>query len=75
MPVVELSAWIKSIESSDIVHNFLFQRYPLRYLLNCNFIGWKYKQFLFVKIQDNDSVSGSAYKNLIEWKYLAERQK
>ena len=28
-----------------------------------------------LEIQDNNSVSGSAYKNLNEWKYLAERQK
>ena len=26
-------------------------------------------------MQDNNSVSGSAYKDLSEWKYLTERQK
>ena len=61
------------IEYVEILHNLLFQKYPLRYLLSCNLIGSKYKQFL--EIQDNNSVSGSAYKNLNEWKHLAERQK
>ena len=28
-----------------------------------------------LEIQDNNSVSGSANKNLSEWKYLTERQK
>ena len=44
--VVKLS---DSIEPIDIFHNFLLQKYPLRYLNSCNLIGWKYKQFLFVK--------------------------
>ena len=33
----------------DILHNFPFRKYPLRYLLSCNLIGWKYKQYLFVR--------------------------
>ena len=46
MIAVEEGAWI---ESTDILHNFLFQRYPLRYLLSCNLIGWKHKQYLSVR--------------------------
>ena len=29
----------------------------------------------WLEIQDNNSESGSAYKNLSEWKYLAEKTK
>ena len=38
-------------------------------------LGENIKSYSLLEIQDNNSVSGSAYKNLSERKYLAQRQK
>ena len=66
---MDVDAWIESV---DILHNFLFQRYPpsVATLLVENI-----NSSSLLEIQDNKNVSGSAYKNLSEWKYLAERQR
>ena len=45
-----------------------FQRYSVWYLLSWNLIGWKYRQFVLVEIQDNSSIIDSAYNNLSGWK-------
>ena len=66
MLVVEVSAWI---ESTDILHNFLFQRYRYGKSLAATLLVENVSSTSLLEIQDNNSINGSAFKNLSERKY------
>ena len=62
--VVEVSV---SIESTDILHNLLFQRYRYGTSWAATLLAEDINSTSSLEIQDN--ISGSAFKNLSEWKY------
>ena len=60
---MEVSA---SIESTDIFHNFMFQRYCYSTSSAATLMVENINSTSLLEIKDNNSISGGAFKNLSE---------